>query len=291
MMNNLSPRLFILFVLLFISVSLIQASVCFTVPDSVRHAGILSAVKTDSSLIGPEVIASENSAINNVDEALPFCDVLCGFLVPFQGKVISRYGIRHGRMHTGTDIKLSLGDTVRAVYDGIVSRASRYYGYGNLVVLNHAHGLQTYYAHFSKILVKEGDRIKPGQPVGLGGRTGRATTEHLHFEVRENGKAYNPELVYDFENVRIRENVYGKEALADLITNPKTGEKIRITSKGNSYVTEMSTASMFDYVIKAGDSLWKIAKKFNTSVGVLCEHNNLSTHSILRVGSVVKIQK
>lgn len=291
MMNKLSPRRLILSVLLVVSVLFVRASVSITGPDSIRHTGTLAGVKADSSLIGPEVNIPDNSAINNVNEVLPFCDVLCSFMVPFQGRVISRYGMRHGRMHTGTDIKLSLGDTVRAVYEGVVSRASRYYGYGNLVVLNHIHGLQTYYAHFSKILVKEGDHIKPGEPVGLGGRTGRATTEHLHFEVRENGKAYNPELVYDFENIKIRENVYGKAALAELITNPKTGEKIRITTQGNSYVNEMSTSAMFNYVIKAGDSLWKIAKKFNTSVGVLCEHNNLSTRSVLKVGSVVKIQK
>jgi murein DD-endopeptidase MepM/ murein hydrolase activator NlpD len=193
-------------------------------------------------------------------------------------------------MHTGTDIKLYAGDTVRAAYEGVVSRACRYYGYGNLVVVDHLHGLQTYYAHFSKILVKQGDHISSGQPLGLGGRTGRATTEHLHFEIREKGKAYNPELVYDFESRRIRDHVQGKGALAELITNPKTGQKIEITAKGNQYMNEMSTAAVVEYVIKAGDSLWKIARRFNTSVSRLCEHNNLTTHSVLKIGSVVKIQ-
>jgi murein DD-endopeptidase MepM/ murein hydrolase activator NlpD len=275
---------------LFFSVFTFHAAGQFSVPDTLGKSGIKVLHRADTLLIGPEIYVAEDSSVSNEDETPPFSDVLSGFTIPFEGKVISRYGMRRGRMHTGTDIKLYLGDTVRAVYDGVVSRACRYYGYGNLIVVEHLHGLQTYYAHFSKFLVKQGDHVTSGQPVGLGGRTGRATTEHLHFEIRENGKAYNPELVYDFENRKIWDHVQGKEALAELITNPKTGQKIEITAKGNQYMNEMSTAAVVEYVIKAGDSLWKIARKFNTSVSRLCEHNNLTTQSVLKIGSVVKIQ-
>ncbi len=192
-------------------------------------------------------------------------------------------------MHTGTDLKLNLGDTVYAVYAGRVSRATRYYGYGNLVVLNHSHGLETYYAHLSAMLVGHGDSVVTGQPVGLGGRTGRATGNHLHFEIREDGKAYNPELVFDFGIKGVRPFPEGGECMAGLARSAGTGGEIHLTPRGNSYAAELASAPMAEYVIKAGDSLWDIARQFNTTVSALCEYNNLTTRSVLRIGRVLKI--
>lgn len=257
--------------------------------DTIKKARVLQIYSLDSVNIGPDYPVSENTAVIREYQLPRFSEVLNQFQIPFKGQVISKFGIRHGRMHTGTDLRLALGDSVRSAYEGIVRRASRYYGYGNLVILDHSHGLETYYAHLSKFLVSVGDTVHPGQVVGLGGRTGRATAVHLHFEIREDGKAYNPELVYDFTNFTIRPEVAEKEALADMIRNPKTGENIHITTKGNSYVLEMSTVPMVEYVIKAGDSLWEIARKFNTSVSMLCEHNNLTRQSTLKIGRVLKI--
>jgi LysM repeat protein len=246
-------------------------------------------VMAEDTCIGPEMMAKENVYIPRDVELLQFSDLLSQFLVPVKGKIISKYGWRRGRMHTGTDLKLSLGDTVYAAYSGEVFRACRYYGYGNLVIVKHPHTLETYYGHLSKFLVKAGDTIKAGQPLGLGGRSGRATGPHLHFEVRENRVAYNPELVYDFNNFIIRDDICDKERMADLITNPKTGENISLTSKGTSYMQEMGANQVLEYVIKTGDSLWEIARKCNTSVSKLCEHNNLTTTSILKIGRVLKI--
>lgn len=257
--------------------------------DTTRLAGIRCNDVADTTQIGPDSLPGDTVQAVDENQLPPLSAMLGSFSIPHEGKVISRYGIRRGRMHTGTDIKLFSGDTVYAAYYGEVSRACSYYGYGNLVVLNHSHGLETYYAHLSKMLVRPGDFIATGQPVGLGGRTGRATTDHLHFEIRENGKAYNPELVYDFENAVIRSEINGKEALADLIRNPKTGEQIAITSRGNSYAMEMSAGQVAEYVIKAGDSLWEIARRFNTSVAALCEHNNLTARSVLKIGTVLKV--
>jgi LysM repeat protein len=202
------------------------------------------------------------------------------FVVPFRGKVISKYGMRRGRMHTGTDIKLNLGDTVVAAYKGVVTRAQTYYGYGRLVVVNHSLGLETYYAHLSSILVKAGDTISTGQIIGFGGRTGRATGTHLHFEIRENGRAYNPELVFDFDNHTIKPDIEGKEMLADLIKKPRVTEKKHVIEMGD-------TPS--EYVIRSGDSLWVIARRFQVTINELCELNNLTTKSILRIGSVLRI--
>jgi murein DD-endopeptidase MepM/ murein hydrolase activator NlpD len=283
--------------LVFTSVLLLFAGVSYSAnniiqkPDTLKLPDIY--LNQDSSNIGPDVAVSEKSIMVNDEDLLRFSDLLSQFGIPVEGKVISRFGMRHGRMHTGTDIRLNLGDTVYAAFNGEVFRACRYYGYGNLVIIKHSHGLETYYGHLSKILVNPGDRIKKGEPLGLGGRTGRATCVHLHFEVREKRVAYNPELVYDFQNLKIRDDICDKEKMADLITNPKTGEYIHITRHGNPYVEEMGAipAPVSEYIIKTGDSLWEIARKFNTSVGNLCEHNNLTTHSILKIGSVLKIRK
>ncbi len=251
----------------------------------VNHDSLL----VDTLILGPDFRTALSDIPATEREIAVVSHPVSRLIVPVQGRVLSRYGMRRGRMHTGIDLKLNLGDTVFAAGDGTVSRATRYYGYGNLVVLNHSDGLETYYAHLSAMLVGHGDRVFSGQPLGLGGRTGRATGNHLHFEIRENGKAYNPEWVYDFERSELRPEVFGAEGMASLATLPSSMETVQITNRGNSYAMEMSTASMAEYVIRTGDSLWKIARQFNTTVPQLCEQNNLTTRSILRIGTVLKI--
>ena len=103
-------------------------------------------------------------------------------------KVISPYGGRGGRQHTGTDLKTKANDNIFAAFDGEVVFSAKYAGYGNLIRIKHPNGLETYYSHNSKNMVKVGDYVKAGQVIALTGRTGRATTEHLHFETRVNGK-------------------------------------------------------------------------------------------------------
>ena len=108
-------------------------------------------------------------------------------------KVISPYhNNRGGHRHTGVDLKTRPDDPIYAVFDGVVTMSKSYYGYGNCIIIRHDNGMETLYSHNSKNLVKEGDRVKCGQQIALTGRTGRATTEHLHFELRKNGKPQNP---------------------------------------------------------------------------------------------------
>lgn len=112
------------------------------------------------------------------------------------GKVISSYGGR--RRHSGVDIKTRANDTIVSAFDGIVRMAAPYAAYGKVIVVRHYNGLETVYSHNSRNLVKAGDTVQAGQPIGLTGRTGRATTEHLHFEIRINGEHINPTLFFDF---------------------------------------------------------------------------------------------
>lgn len=111
-------------------------------------------------------------------------------------KMISPYMGRR-KNHSGVDLKTFANDTIRAAFDGIVRMAKGYAAYGNVIVVRHFNGLETVYSHNSKHLIKQGDRVTAGQPIALVGRTGRATTEHLHFEARINGQHFNPELLFD----------------------------------------------------------------------------------------------
>lgn len=118
-------------------------------------------------------------------------------------KVISPYGGRR-RNHTGVDIKTFANDTIVAAFDGIVRMSKRYAAYGNVIVIRHYNGLETIYSHNSKNFVKPGDKVKAGQAIALTGRTGRATTEHLHFETRINGEHFNPNLIFNFRTRELR---------------------------------------------------------------------------------------
>jgi len=212
------------------------------------------------------------------DSSVTAGTLLMQFSIPADGKIISHFGYRSGRMHTGTDIKMLKGDTIYAAFNGQVNRANYYYGYGNLVVIQHEKNIETYYGHLSKFLVKSGDWIKKGEPLGLAGATGRATTSHLHFEIRENDTPYNSELVFDYESGRVQNKIGNLVYLADLHHDLKIK---------NHPVNEPITQN---YIVRSGDSLWKISKKAKTSIQLLCRLNNLSESSVLQVGQVLKVQ-
>ena len=127
---------------------------------------------------------------------------LRGFCMPTENRVVtSNFGARWGRQHKGIDVKVYIGDTIRAAFSGKV-RMVKYEarGYGKYVVIRHGNGLETIYGHMSKHLVAEDEIVEAGQPIGLGGNTGRSTGSHLHFETRLCGVALNPALMFDFKN-------------------------------------------------------------------------------------------
>jgi ribosomal protein L27 len=227
-----------------------------------------------------EEFSSENFWKN--ERISPLGLMLSQFEIPSDGKVISRFGIRSNRMHTGTDIKMPKGDTIYAAFYGTVTRAKYHYGYGNMVALDHGNNLETSYSHLSGFLVKVGENVVKGQPVGLAGSTGRATTSHLHFEIREENKPYDPELVFDFENGKVREEIRNISHLVQLQPESKMPVQYASHSSGQS--------DQKLYTVKNGDSLWKISKYYRTSVNTLCMLNNLNEKSVLRVGMVLKLQ-
>lgn len=126
------------------------------------------------------------------------------FVFPLSNaRIISHYGTRRGRMHTGVDLKTFANDTIRATFSGIVRIAIRHGSYGNLIVIRHYNGLETVYSHNSKNLIASGTRVKAGEAIALTGRTGRATTEHLHFEIRINGQHFDPNRVINFNEYKL----------------------------------------------------------------------------------------
>lgn len=150
--------------------------------------------KTNIKVPDPQLMGDENSMI--IDLALIQTEE---YAFPLPGaKVISPYKGRR-KNHAGVDLKTCANDTIVSAFDGIVRMSKPYFAYGNIVVVRHFNGMETVYSHNSKNLVKAGERVKAGQPIALTGRTGRATTEHLHFEVRVNGHHFNPAIIFDLE--------------------------------------------------------------------------------------------
>lgn len=223
---------------------------------------------------------------------------------PLLGKVISKFGKRGGRTHTGVDIKLKRGDTVRAALSGVVRMAQTYSGYGKLVILTHPEGYETYYAHLSKCLVSKGDTVYASQIVGLGGRTGRATTDHLHFEVRKNGSAQNPEQYFAFANGDLKKSILlganelfiassnKKEApvesnnLADTASDPQRGSMPENETTKASFAEEQAADAIV--TIHKGDTLYSLAKRYGTSVKQLQDLNNLEG-SLLKIGMQLRV--
>lgn len=215
------------------------------------------------------------------DVTLPdtFLIDLRGFSMPTSNqKITSRFGYRRRfrRQHKGLDIKVYIGDTIRAAFNGkvrIVDYERK--GYGKYVVIRHDNGLETIYGHLSKHLVKINDFVKSGEPIGLGGNTGRSTGSHLHFETRLLGQEINPELLFDFPN---------QDVTCDFYTfySPRSKRKAAL-AKGETIKSEVRY-----HKVRSGDTLSKIAKKHGVTIQQLCRLNNINTRTILRLGQLLR---
>ena len=208
---------------------------------------------------------------------------LSSFVMPVKGKITSPFGPRRHRFHYGTDIKLQIGDTVYAAFEGKV-RVKQYErrGYGYYIVLRHPNGLETVYGHLSRFLVVEEESVEAGQPIALGGNTGRSTGSHLHFECRFVGQAINPASIVDFENFCTLDDSY-------VFYKSKINE---INTFDNKYTNDnkytKTDQSITYHRIRSGDSLSKIAQKYKVSVSQLCRLNCLKSTSILKIGKILR---
>lgn len=224
------------------------------------------------------------------------------FCMPTTSKVItSNFGRRWGRMHKGIDVKVYIGDTIRAAFSGKV-RIVKYEakGYGNYVVIRHYNGLETIYGHMSKHLVKENQIVKAGEPIGLGGNTGRSTGSHLHFETRLCGVALNPALMFDFRNQDVtgdtymfHRNTYENESvLANKARGKSADDDEAVAQESSSSKSrKQSSASSSDiryHKVKRGETLSSIAKKRGTTIDKLCKLNHISKRMRIRPGQILR---
>lgn len=198
---------------------------------------------------------------------------LTGFVMPTTNTRITDvfgYRRRRGRRHNGLDIKVQKGDTIYAAFDGKV-RITSYQrrGYGHYVVIRHNNGLETVYAHLSKKLVIEEQNVKAGQPIGLGGNTGRSTGSHLHFETLFCGTPLNPALMFDFEKQDVTGDFYmfrKKQYKAAIAGEPKY------------------------HKVRSGENLSVIARKRGVSVNTLYRLNKMNSRTIIRPGQSIRYQ-
>ena len=202
---------------------------------------------------------------------------------PTTARVSSHFGRRRRRWHYGLDLAQPTGEPIYAAFDGVVRISKRNRSYGNLVIIHHANGLETYYAHMSKRDVAVGDHVKSGDQIGLCGNTGRSFGSHLHFEIRYMGNAMNPEDVLDCST-------------HDLISHTLTLTSDSFRKVGNSRVGGRSSGGSSSgasssgwYRVRSGDTLEKIARRNGTTVKRLCQLNGIKATSTLRVGQRLKV--
>lgn len=212
-----------------------------------------------------------------------------GYAMPCPGKVTSNYGYRakFGRMHKGIDLAIRSNDTIYAAYDGKV-RLTNYEprGYGKYVILRHPNGLETVYGHLNKFLVNPDQVVKAGQPIALGGSTGRSTGPHLHFETRFMGYAINPAAIFDFANHTIHTDTYTFSKKT--YTQARNYAPAKYEESENPYKaaeTEKST-----YTVKSGDTLSAIARAYGLSATSLRKLNGMSPTDRIKTGQVLKLK-
>ena len=231
---------------------------------------------------------------------------LRGFCMPTESRVVtSNFGARWGRQHKGLDIKVYIGDTIRAAFSGKV-RIVKYEprGYGKYVVIRHHNGLETYYGHMSKQLVRENEEVKAGDPIGLGGNTGRSTGSHLHFETRLCGVALNPALMFDFRNQDVTGDFYtfrrskyaAESAQATRLRGANAGKNSSRFSSDADDDSELAIAApsasfapeVHLHKVKKGETLQSIARKCHTTVDALCKLNRIGKNIRLMPGQILK---
>lgn len=214
---------------------------------------------------------------------LTLVDSASTFVSPVVGGVRSRYAFRRRRPHRGTDIPLRVGDPVRAAFDGkvrVVKKTRQSGGYGNLVVIRHANGLETYYGHLSQHSVAENDLVRAGDVIGYGGSTGRSTGPHLHFETRFMGQAFDPERLIDFERGALREEQFMvKKHYFSIYSH-----------YGQTDDESVEASKRKIHTIRGGDTLGGLAARYGTTVSAICKLNGFRQSKLLRIGERIIVR-
>jgi murein DD-endopeptidase MepM/ murein hydrolase activator NlpD/LysM repeat protein len=361
----------------------LDTSIDITDPPVNPPATAISPLENSEDQAG-EIYEDFDTTVVHVEkfDALTFDDTVAinmnGYVHPFNGNITSGFGFRKYRYHLGMDIDLEIGDSVKCAFDGKVRIAQKSKTYGYVVVVRHPNGLETYYAHLSKLLVRPGQELHAGEILGLGGNTGHSFGSHLHFEVRYGGQPIDPNYLIDFKKECVRADTYylsksdfkylaevhkvshyskkkkkgyvtyynaggphyatpEARAIMSKVSDPimpgENGEHPVMTTKNTApkdsiqtstppikntatqktppkktaatpvktqnaaAKTPAKTTPVKDapgtpvyYVVKSGDSLYKIALHYNTTVDKLCALNRMKSTAILNVGKKLRVK-
>ncbi len=221
-------------------------------------------------------------------------DSVTGYHCPYRGSVHPRgkYGPRRRRQHQGVDLPLKMGDPIYATFSGRV-RISQYNkgGYGNLVIIRHDNGLETYYGHLSERLVEPDQWVEAGQIIGLGGSTGRSTGPHLHFETRYYGQSFDPERLIDFKSGELcRDMFLLKKSYFSIHSNAGQDFEDEIANEEQDKKEAAAKAAMRYHTIRKGDTLGALARKYGTTVNNICRLNGIRSTTILRLGRRLRVR-
>lgn len=259
-----------------------ETETSFTIPELDSLLAEEEEEDEEDMLLGIDSLESwDNTRVNPFNVKLSdirdtVIDV-SSYVHPNMNVVTSEYGPRWGRFHAGIDMRVRVGDTIRAAFDGKVrmrreDKRFRKKGYGYFVVLRHANGLETLYAHMSKVLVRNDSLVKAGDAVGLGGNTGRSTGPHLHFEFRYLGNPVSPRTVVDFSTGKVLNDRY----------------QLSKSSSFKEYDEWLRNPAVY-HKVRPGDNLGKIARKYHTTVSRICKLNKIKSTTILRVGRRLRV--
>lgn len=259
----------------------------------------------------PEVV--ELKLINDLDD----------FHYPIKGPVYSKYGPRGWRSHNGVDIPLKTGEPIFSTFEGKV-RYAKYNsgGFGYMVIIRHSNGLETWYAHLSRINVEQDSYVNAGQVIGFGGSTGRSVGPHLHYEMRYCDQTFDPEFLIDFESGQLRYanfelnksffNIHSRatdqleegddyilENINEVIA--KDGEtasedildriaKAQTSSSSSKSSASVSSSGAVYHTIRSGDILGRIAIRYGVSIDQICRLNNITRTTTLRIGRKLRVK-
>lgn len=244
----------------------------------------------------PQVV--ELKVVKNLDD---FCS-------PVTGKVLSKYGPRGRRNHNGVDIPLRIGEPILAAFDGKIRYAAyNTGGFGNLVIVRHPNGLETWHAHLSKLNCKVNDYVKSGQVIGFSGSTGRSRGPHLHFEMRYQDQTFDPERLIDFENGRLCYQTFAlekgffnihsraSETLDEEDYDDAVADKILAAADDSTLLRaaekpKPAESTAVYYKIKSGDTLGRIALKYGVSVDQICRLNRITRTTLLQLNKTLRIK-
>lgn len=239
-------------------------------PKAFTKAILLDKKGVDFEVVGeqknksPQLVVKEKKSEDYFDFST--------MLIPITHKAPlgSRYGIRDHRLHRGVDVSIIRDEPVVAAFPGTVV-VSKYNqgGYGHYVMVEHENGLSTLYGHLSERLVKVGEKVYPGDIVGLAGNTGKSSGAHLHFEIRYGEINIDPETIVDFPNWELKPGV--EHVPKKKIINAHYNMQRKLKKENH-------------YTVRKGDTQGKVAAWFNISVDALCRINNLKPGAPLKVG-------